>query len=127
MNMTNLEAQMRGSSTSRLSDEIFESLNRLYEAKLTGAAKSQEFPDILIRVGDLCANKVKQGKMTSDVTASIQDLMRSFTGENANNYFSDYHEGLSEAANTFIEGINMALLERERLKKMAEPVRRIKM
>ena len=127
MNMINLEAQMSGRSISRPSNDVLESLNRFYEAKLTGAVNPREFPEILIRVGDLCANKAKQGKMSTDDIESVQSLISSFTGKNADNYFSIKHEGLPEAAATFIEGMDMALMERERVKGMAEPVRRIKM
>lgn len=127
MNMINLEAQMSGRSISRPSNDVLESLNRFYEAKLTGAVNPHEFPEILIRVGDLCANKAKQGKMSTDDIESVQDLVGSFTGKNADNYFSIKHEGLPEAAATFTEGMDMALMERERVEGMAEPVRRFRM
>ena len=46
----------------RVSDNILDSFNRFYEAKLSGALKRDELSKLLVSVGDLFANKIKQGK-----------------------------------------------------------------
>ncbi len=94
---------------SKPTDVILNSLNRLNIGKQTGALKNTEFSELLVHTGDLVANAIKFGKITEDDVDSIESFVTQFKGENANNYFAYNHEGLKEAATTFIEGDTIAL------------------
>ena len=60
-------------ASERKSDAIFSSLNRLHNAKQSGALMRDEFSKILVSVGDLFANKIKQGKVAEEEILS-EDL-----------------------------------------------------
>lgn len=97
----------------RPSNVIFTSVNRLYDAKLSGALKSTELSEIIIGLGDLFANKIKQGKVTLDEIESAESFLTQFATDNKDVYFSYKHEDLSRAAKTFLEGDDFALEKAE--------------
>ena len=91
----------------RPSDIILNSLNRLSSAKKTAALKPEEFSKLIEVVGDLAANKIKQGKMTEEQIDSLLSY------DNLDyRYFSLPHKDLEEAFKRFSEGIYMAQEQR---------------
>lgn len=96
------------SSIDRTSNVVLDSLNRIHYGKLTGGLSKKEFSDEIIRVGDLIANNIRNGKFTS------LELLKEIKGHVPNkNYFKFPHEDLEVANVTFDESIEMAISERE--------------
>ena len=96
-------------ANSRKSDVVFDSLNRLHDAKLSGALKSDELSKIIIYIGDLFANKIKQAKLTEDQIESAETYLTGFVGTNKDKYFSLQHDYLDRAAKIFLEGNAIAI------------------
>lgn len=109
-------------ASERKSDAIFSSLNRLHDAKLSGALTSDEFSKILVSVGDLFANKIKQGKVTEDEIESVEAHLTGFIGENSDKYFSFPHTDLKGASKTVLESIDFARQAVEKRNEYAQPV-----
>ena len=93
----------------RPSDLILNSLNRLYDAKLSGALKNDELSKIMILEGDMFASKIKQGKINVDEVESFESFISGFTKDTKDNYFSYQHTDLDRAAKMILEGNDMAL------------------
>lgn len=106
----------------RPSDVILKSSVRLLEAKRTGAITEDEFADLLVKIGDLHANKIRQGKAIMDEVEEVEDYIECLIGKNGNNYFSYNHKGLDVAAKKFLEGDFVALQEVEKRENQAKPV-----
>lgn len=93
----------------RPSDEILNLFNRFSDAKLTGVVNPDELKTLLIKIGDLFANKIKKGEVSIDDIDSAETLIEGFISENKDNYFSHLHSDLDGAAKTFLEGDYVAL------------------
>ena len=87
----------------RPSDDILNRLNRIYDAKLSGALVPEEFPKLIIRIGDLFANQ----KHTEEEIESFEALIPN------ENVFLHEHEGLAVANNTVKQNNKIALVVRE--------------
>lgn len=106
----------------RVSDSIFDSFNRFHEAKSSGALRRDELSKILILVGDLFANKIKQGKVSKEEIESLESHLSGFNGENSDKYFAFPHEDLKVAAKSVLEGNDFALQSVEQRMQAAQPV-----
>lgn len=106
----------------RVSDSIFESFNRFHDAKLSGALRRDELSRLLVSVGDLFANKIKQGKVSKEEIESLESHLSGFTGENSDKYFAFPHEDLKMAAKSVLEGNDFALQSVEQRYEAAQPV-----
>ena len=95
------------STIDRPSNIILDSLNRLHFAKLSGGLNSKEFADEIVRVGDLTANCIKNGKITDEQVEEIESHLPSFS------YFKMEHKDLDRANRTFKEGNEVSLSSRE--------------
>jgi hypothetical protein len=109
-------------ASERRSDVVFSSLNRLYDAKLSGALVRDELSKILVSVGDLFANKIKQGKVNEDDIESVEVYLTGFTGENSDKYFSFPHTDLDRASKTVLESIDFAKQAVDKRNEYAHPV-----
>ena len=96
------------STIDRPSNIILDSLNRIYYGKLTGGLSSKELSSEIIRIGDMVANNIKNGKFSDfEVLKEIKGHVPN------NNYFKFQHEDLNIANKTFDESLEMAISERE--------------
>jgi len=95
-------------SNLRHSDEILLKYNKFLIGKQTGGISDTEYSDILINIGDLFANQIKQGKVSADVIDSYKSFIDQFVGENKDNYFDFPHKGLDYAGKTNFESIEFA-------------------
>ncbi len=95
----------------RKSDEIFNALNRLNEAKQTGSLQDTELSKLIESVGDVFVNKVRQGAVTNDEIESVDAYLTGFTGENKDKYFAFPHKELDNAAKMFITKTHIAKRE----------------
>lgn len=102
----------------RPSDVILSSLNRFYDAKLSGAVTKEELATIISDIGDLFANKIKQGNVHPDEIESIETYIEGLN----KNYFNLGHEGIDRASKTFLEGDYVALQELESRQIQSAPV-----
>jgi hypothetical protein len=109
-------------ASERKSDIVFSSLNRLHDAKQSGALTRDEFSKLLVSVGDLFANKIKQGKVTEDEIESVEAHLTGFIGENSDKYFSFPHIDLDRASKTVLESIDFARQSLEKRNEYAQPV-----
>ena len=109
-------------ASERKSNTILSSLNRLHDAKLSGALTRDEFSKILVSVGDLFANKIRQGKVTEDEIESVEAHLTEFTGDNSDKYFSFPHEDLDRASKTVLESIDFAKQAVDKRNEYAQPV-----
>ena len=109
-------------SKSRPSDVILDSINRLYDAKLSGALKDSELSGIIINIGDLFANKIKQGKVSNNEIESFETYISGFVGENKDNYFAYPHSDLDRATKSVLESIDFAKEELNQRKRYSQPV-----
>ena len=71
-----------------ISSDIFNSLNRLNDAKQSGSLQDTELSSLIISIGDVFANKIKQGKVTEEEIESANLHLSGFTGKNKDKYFS---------------------------------------
>ena len=96
------------STMDRPSNVILDSLNRIYHGKQTGGLSDKELSDEIIRIGDLVANSVRNGKL--DTIEILNDIKGHVPDKN---YFKFQHKDLELASKTFDESIEMAYSERE--------------
>ena len=106
----------------RKSDEIFNSLNRLNIAKQTGGLDDTELSNLIVSIGDVFANKVKQGKVSEDEIESACIHLSGFEGKNGDKYFAFPHKDLDRASKSFIEGVYMAKDEADKRAEYSQPV-----
>ena len=106
----------------RKSDVVFDSLNRFHDAKLSGGLKDDEFSRMIVLIGDLFANQIKQSKQTEDNIDSFESHLYGFDGPNAQNYFSHIHKKLDTAVKSVLEGNDFAKQDLEERKQYAQPV-----
>lgn len=106
----------------RKSEIIFDSLNRLNTSKQTGGLKDTELSNLIVCIGDVFANKIKQGKVTVEEIESAESYLTGFIGENKDKYFSYPHRDLDRAAKSFFEGNDFAKEELEQRNQYAQPV-----
>lgn len=109
-------------TSDRKSDVILNSLNRFYDAKLSGGLKDDEFSKVIVLIGDLFANQIKQGKQTEDSIESFESHLDGLDGSNAKNYFSRIHKKLDTAVKSVLEGNDFAKQELEQRRAYAQPV-----
>ena len=103
-------------------DKILSMVNYINEAKTKGVSLNDSLAITLRHTGELCANKIKQGKMSDDEIETVESFITQFTGENANKYFNHIHEGLPGAAKDFLVGDDFAKQKREQRNLEAHPV-----
>ena len=106
----------------RKSDEIFDGLNRLYDAKLSGGLQESELSSIIVSIGDVFAKTVENGKQASDNIESFESHLTQFLGENRDKYFNFSHKDLSRATKTCLEGIDIAQAKLQQRNEYAQPV-----
>lgn len=106
----------------RPSDVILESINRLYDAKLSGAIREEELSKIIVLEGDLFANKIKQGKVSNNEIEQTEAFLTGFIGENKDKYFSLKHKDLDRASKMFLEGDFFALEDQRKRSISASPI-----
>lgn len=106
----------------RKSDVILNSLNRFYDAKLSGGLKEDELSKIIVLIGDLFANQIKQEKQTEDSIDSFESYLDGFDGPNAGNYFAHIHKNLDSAVKSVLEGNDFAKQQLEQRRQYAQPV-----
>ena len=106
----------------RKSDVIFSSLNRFYDAKLSGGLKDDELSKLIVLVGDLFANQIKQEKQTENSIESFEAHLDGLDGPNAGVYFSHVHKNLDRAVKSVLEGNDIAKQELEQRREYAQPV-----
>ena len=106
----------------RPSDMFFDLINYNLEVKETGADKGTEFPKAFAILGDLAANRIKQGKMSQDDIENMESYVECFLGENKDNYLSRSYPDLERAAKSFLEGTYIASQELEKRNMQARPV-----
>lgn len=109
---------------SRLKDRtpnvILNSLNRMHDAKISGAMIPDELSKILVLSGNLFANKIVQGKVSQDEIESEESFVTGFLGKNKDNYFNNKHVDLDKAARIILEGNFVALEKLERKNKFTQ-------
>lgn len=91
-----------------VTNDLLDRLNRIYYGKLSGGLASTELSEELIKVGDLIANCIRNGKISNIET--IKEMESHLPNSK---FFKFNHEELSKAVKTFIEGNAFALSERE--------------
>ena len=100
----------------RTSDVIWDSFNRLYEAKLNGVLKSTELASLLEKIGNVFANTIKQGKVSEE---GKEDFEKELISEN---FFTIKHNNLSNAKIAIQEGNDFAMQEIQERQEYAKPV-----
>ena len=113
--IVNFEEQFKSSES--LTNTILETINRIYDAKKSGALKDDEFAKAIMMESKLFANQVKTGKKNDEDVDSFESLI-----PNSSKYFANNHEYLEEACNYAKELNTDALMEREKWNKQAQPV-----
>ena len=106
----------------RKSDVIFNSLNRIYDAKLSGALKETEFSSIITSIGDIFANKVKQGNVNNEDIESYESHLTQFLGENRDKFYNHPHKDLDVAAKKTLQSIDLSKAEFDKRSSYANPV-----
>lgn len=106
----------------RKSDEIFDALNRLCDAKQSGSLQENEFSNLIVSIGDVFAKSVENGKQTADNIDSFEAYLTQFLGKNADKYFNFPHSDLEMAAKTCLEGLDIAQSKFEQRSAYAQPV-----
>ena len=71
--IVNFEERMKGSNT--LTNEFFASMNRLHDAKITGALKEDELSKLLILENKFFANLVRRGKRSEEDVEAYDNNM----------------------------------------------------
>jgi len=105
-------------SSERNSDVVFNLLNRIHDAKLSGALLNNELSKLEMLIGSIFANQVTRGLKTEE-EAEI------FIGQIPNgewNWSSYPHEDQKIAYKTIKQDVNAALLTRENLDIQSHPV-----
>ena len=103
-------------------DIILESLNGFNSRKNAGVLKGTELSSLIVQIGDLFANKVKQGKVTKDEIESFESHITQFQGENKDKYFAYPHEELDRGTKIALESIDFAREEVKKRNVSAQPV-----
>ena len=106
----------------RKSDIIFNSINRFYDAKLSGGLNDVELSKVIVLIGDLFANQIKQEKQTEDSIESFESYLDGLDGPNADSYFAHIHKNLDSAVKSVLEGNDFAKQELEQRREYAQPV-----
>ena len=96
------------SNVDRPSNEVLELLNRLYQSKLTGGYTNQELSSLIVKIGDLISNNIRNGKISDSEV--ISEISAHLPNER---YFKLRHQGINAANNSFKESLEMAMYERE--------------
>lgn len=109
-------------TSERKSDVIFNSLNRFYDAKLSGGLKEDELSKVIVLIGDLFANQIKHEKQTEDNIESFESYLDGLDGPNAGIYFAHIHKNLDGAVKSVLEGNDFAKQELEQRREYAQPV-----
>jgi len=108
---------MTGIVKDSLSNEFFDSLNRIHDAKNSGALQSSEFSKLLILENKFFANMVRKGlKTEEDVETYENHLMP--VGEYP-------HDDLNVAFSSIKQANTAALFDRENMLKQTQPVKRM--
>lgn len=114
--IVNFDEKIR--SSSNLTDEFFDKLNRLHEAKISGALKEDELSKLLICEGKLFSNLVRKGYKTEKDVESYENNIPS--GEyQIGNY---NHKDISVAKSTIKQTNTVALFDAETLNKRTQMV-----
>ena len=103
MSIVNFEEHM----SDRSSNVIFDSLNRLYDAKKSGVLGEDELSKIIILEGKLFSNQVSKGIKNEEDIESFETLLPN------NNYFNANHKNLDVARDTIKQANTVALYNRE--------------
>lgn len=101
--IVNFEERIK--STGTISETILESLNRIHDAKLSGALREDELSKIITLEGKLFANQVSKGLRTEE---AVEDFEKEIPNGKYN-YFAFPHKDLDVAFST-IKQINTAAL-----------------
>lgn len=117
-NITSFESRLND----RTSDVILNSLNRMHDAKISGAMSPDELSKIIVLEGNLFASRIKQGKTTLDEIESAESFITGFLGKNKDNYFNNKHVDLDKSARIFLEGDFVALEELDRKNKFTQSI-----
>lgn len=117
-NIINFESRLKG----RQSDEIFEILNQMHDAKNSGVLSPDQLSKVIVLEGNLFANKIRQGRVSQDEIESAEAFVTGFIGKNRNNYFNNKHVDLDKSAKIFLEGNFVALEELSRKNKFTKSV-----
>ena len=117
-NIINFESRLK----SRYSDEIFEILNQMHDAKISGVLVPDQLSKELVLVGNVFANKIVQGKVSQDEIESAESFVTGFLGKNKDNYFNNRHVDLDKSARIFLEGNFVALEKLERKNKFTQSI-----
>ena len=112
--IVNFEERMKSAGT--LTNEFFDSLNRLHDAKLTGALKKDEYSKLLIFEDKFFANLVRKGLKTEEDVQTYETDMA--TGKTPIGNYP--HEDLSLAFNTVKQTNTAALFDAETLNRKTE-------
>ena len=115
--IVNFEERMK--STGRISDTIFESLERLHDAKLSGALKEDELSKIITLEGRIFANLVSKGSKTEE---QVEDFEKEIPNGKYN-CFNFPHKDLDVAYNSIKQANTVALFDVENLARKAQPVK----
>ena len=100
----------------RVSDVIWDSFNRLHDAKLSGSLKSTELASLIEKVGSVFANTIKKGKVSEE---GIEDFEKELISENV---FTIKHDNLANATKAIQEENDFAMQELEQKQEYAKPV-----
>ena len=113
----NFEEHMK--SSDRVSNVIFNSINRFYDAKLSGALKSDELAKIITLEGQIFANQIRSGKVTEEEIEAFETQIPNGKYD----CFAIKHDKLNVAYQDVIQGNTAILYEREQ--RQSQPVKRI--
>ena len=112
--IVNFEERMKG--TGNLTDEFFNSFNRMYDAKLNGALKEDELSKLLILENKFFANLVRKGKKSEEDVETYDNDMPS--GIYPIGIYP--HKDISLAQNTVKQTNTAALFDAETINKRTQ-------
>lgn len=113
--IVNFEEEFK--SNENLTNTILKEINRIHDAKLSGALKSDEFAKTIMMESKLFANLIKFGKKSEEDVDSYESLI-----PKSSKYFSINHKYLKEAFDYTKESNTDALMQRENWDKQSQPV-----
>lgn len=117
--IVNFEERMK--SAGRISDTILESLNRMYDAKISGALKEDELSKIMTLEGRIFSNQVSRGFKTED---DVEEFEKEIPNGKYN-CFNFPHKDIDVAFNTIKQANTAALFDRENLALKSQSIKRI--
>lgn len=117
ISIVNFEERMK--TIGGISDTIFESLERLHDAKLSGALKEDELSKIIILVVKIFSNQVSKG-LKNEIQA--EDFEKEIPNGKYN-CFNFRHKDIDVAFQTAKQGNTVALFSREQLNIKSQPVK----